>query len=204
MRWHGPFDSLEAAFATAVHLGTPSYPGGYCRCAEPRADTRANPRSAPLGGGTNGRQPDAVALVAPKGQSLWIPGLPATFATRGEREWKETIKRFGGSVVPDPAHDGMVMEFVLETLAPAGQPCDLDNLCEPVFSVLINELGWLTGKRPAMRWWVASMTTGSNAGLRVGTGRDPSLHRRWRAPAFEYVFRGPSQPTRRTGACLSN
>ena len=97
---------------------------------------------------------------------FWVSGIPATFATRRERPWKQALERSvlrpAGQVV-----DGLVLRFSLPTLAPHGQPLDIDNLCEPVFSVVINKLGWFGGKRPNLRWWHATKTCGQPSGLRL-------------------------------------
>jgi hypothetical protein len=77
----------------------------------------------------------------------WIAGRPAPFATAGERPWKDAL----AAQVPAPSGQspsGMVIEFTLENgLAWPGHP-DIANLCEPVFSAVINRLGWFGGSRP--------------------------------------------------------
>jgi hypothetical protein len=49
-----------------------------------------------------------------------------------------------------PSADGRFLELDF-AVAPAigyAEGADLDNLCEPVFSVLANRLGWFGGSRP--------------------------------------------------------
>lgn len=98
--------------------------------------------------------------------TLWIPGDPATFATRREGEWKavlaSTIPRSRGEQVA-----GLNMDFLVRNLAPGGHPLDVDNLCEPVFSVLVNQLGWFGGKRQNIRWWCARKARNGQSGLRL-------------------------------------
>lgn len=68
---------------------------------------------------------------------FWLPGRPATFATRGEKPWKEIIDE---AVPANRAAKvyGLDLQFFLQTLAPNRLYLDVDNLCEPVFSVLVN------------------------------------------------------------------
>jgi hypothetical protein len=87
---------------------------------------------------------------------IWVAGRPATFATKGEKPWKEVL----AAVVPPPGTSdtarGVRLEFVLPTLTPSGMPLDVDNLCEPVFSAVVNGLGWFGGQRNRIEWWEAS------------------------------------------------
>lgn len=44
---------------------------------------------------------------------------------------------------------------------------DLDNLCEPVFSVIANRLGWFGGSRPNVRSFRARKTLAESTGCRI-------------------------------------
>ncbi|VVB90323.1 Uncharacterised protein [uncultured archaeon] len=48
------------------------------------------------------------------------------------------------------------MDFHLESMKVNGMYFDIDNLCEPIFSVLINKKGWFGGKRPNLKWFRAT------------------------------------------------
>lgn len=101
-----------------------------------------------------------------EGHMFWVPGLPATFATKKEAPWKETLK----SSIPAPTDDtvnGITMNFMLPTLAPRNQPLDVDNLCEPVFSALVNKIGWFGKKRSNIKRWRASKSSGSPSGMEL-------------------------------------
>lgn len=87
---------------------------------------------------------------------IWVAGRPATFATAGEKPWKALL----AAAVPKPAGTnttrGVRLEFVLPTLAPNGMPLDVDNLCEPLFSAIVNGRGWFDGRRNKIEWWDAT------------------------------------------------
>lgn len=112
--------------------------------------------------------------------TFWVAGDPATFATPREQEWKETLARAlpagqGRGAV------GLALQFVLKDPAPRGYAVDLDNLCEPVFSVLVNRLGWFKGRRPDIRWWHAAKKTGEDCGVLItvieGGGSQHGYHK---------------------------
>jgi hypothetical protein len=97
-----------------------------------------------------------------------VPGIPATFATKGEIPWRKALECSICSI-PTLSNEnfGFDLKFILPTLAPNNQPLDIDNLCEPVFSVLINKLGWFGGKRPNIKWWRAMKICGQPSGLQL-------------------------------------
>ncbi|MBC2726966.1 hypothetical protein [Desulfosporosinus sp.] len=100
--------------------------------------------------------------------SIWVGGVPATYATKAERPWKDCLS---DTVTLTPqsevGYTGLDLRFILPTFAPKGHPLDVDNLCEPVFSVLIGKLGWFQGKRPNLRWWHATKAEGISYGVQI-------------------------------------
>lgn len=95
-------------------------------------------------------------------------GIPATFATKGEVPWKKALECSVYSIpIPSSENFGLNLKFILPTLAPNNHPLDIDNLCEPVFSVLVNKLGWFGGKRPNIKWWRAMKICGQPSGLQL-------------------------------------
>jgi len=134
-------------------------------------------------------------------KQFWVPGIPATFATRGERPWKDELIRS----IPTPSieekfnFNGLILEFVLPTLEPNNQPLDIDNLCEPAFSVLINELRWFGGRRPNLKWWHAIKVCGQPSGLRLSIEpATPSpMTCKYGSPFFDEIYEGllPSKAT---------
>ena len=99
-------------------------------------------------------------------KKLWISGVPATFATKGEQPWKEMLRE---SIEESAGeyYQGMKLKFILPTMAPNNNPLDLDNLCEPVFSVLINNRSYFGGKRSNVIWWQAEKMIGEPTGLEL-------------------------------------
>ncbi len=125
--------------------------------------------------------------------SYWIPGNPATFATAGEKLWKETLARHipvGRGIMVY----GLDMQFFLKSLSPRGHPLDVDNLCEPVFSVLINQLQWFNGKRGNIHWYCASKMHSPDSGLKLTLFTEPSIEINLGevklAPVFKQVYTG--------------
>ena len=127
-----------------------------------------------------------------------MPGIPATFATKGEKPWKEILKR---SIPTHPIErfSGLKLKFVLPTLAPNNQPLDIDNLCEPVFSVLINELGWFGGRRQNLKWWHTIKVCGQPSGLHLSIEQTapPEMTGEYGSPFFDEIYTGelPSKAT---------
>ncbi len=114
------------------------------------------------------------------GTSIWIPGTPAPFATHGEKPWKDELAQ----AVPDQPNAGMGLRlsFVLSDTSTWARKTDIDNLCEPVFSVVINKLGWFGGRRPNLEFFWAEKRYGEPVGLELSvlaklpTRDDLSLH----------------------------
>ena len=135
-----------------------------------------------------------------EGNSIWVSGVSATFATKGERPWKECIS---DTVTITPQNEvgytGLDLKFILPTFAPNGHPLDVDNLCEPVFSVLINKLGWFQRKRPNLRGWHATKAEGNSYGVQISAVEDVmvALEERLGKPIFDSIYTGnlPSKAT---------
>ncbi len=97
--------------------------------------------------------------------SIWIPGTPATFATSGEKQWKDQLAQ---SVPAQPdAGMGLKLSFVLSNESTWARKTDIDNLCEPVFSIVINRLGWFGGRRPNLEFFWAEKRYGEPTGLEL-------------------------------------
>jgi hypothetical protein len=129
---------------------------------------------------------------------FFIAGAPATFATKGEIPWRSALTRS----IEDPGDQdflGVRLSFTLPTLEPKGHPLDVDNLCEPVFSILINDRGFFKGRRPNLRWWQATKVRGEKCGVRVilEESRPPDLAYELGEPSFNQLYSGtlPSSAT---------
>lgn len=131
-------------------------------------------------------------------ETFWVDGIPATFATAKEGPWKLALENAVPAGVGRQAA-GLTLDFILPTLSPAGHPLDVDNLCEPVFSVFINKLGWFGGKRPNLMWWRATKACGDPSGVRLAVepGPRPDMNPEFGFAFFNAAFRGelPSSAT---------
>jgi len=115
---------------------------------------------------------------------VFVKGTPAPFANRGEREWKDRLR----DQVPRAGGSGNEKGLVLRFGYTGGG--DLDNLCDPVFSVVVNEKGWFGGRRSNMVWWQASKGLGpTGCGIKVST--DVSPEPLSGEEVFSGVYRGP-------------
>ncbi len=122
---------------------------------------------------------------------FWVPGVPATFATRNEVPWKDTLEES----LPRCSGEkfcGLKLNFTLLTQAPNKQPLDVDNLCEPVFSVFINRLGWFEGRRPNLKWWCAYKKAGHPSGLEllIEPNSAPEMIEEFGNPFFDETYAG--------------
>jgi hypothetical protein len=98
---------------------------------------------------------------------LFVIGKPASFATRGEQPWKQAIVASLGGLSPDVRAAFLELDFVVAPTAGYAEGADLDNLCEPVFSTLVNRLGWFGGRRPNVKAFRAQKAVGLPTGCRV-------------------------------------
>jgi len=121
---------------------------------------------------------------------MWIPGNPVTYSTSKEKEWKETIEQTLHDV-PIPVCDGVTMAFSLKSFSRNGHPFDLDNLCVPVFSVLVGSLGWFASNKQNIKWWRAYKKIDSNSGLTIWAGDQDGINDSKRAPDFYDEYIGP-------------
>ena len=104
---------------------------------------------------------------------VFVPGMPASFATSGERAWKDAITVQLRGTSPDARGRYLSLDFsVAPTIGyPAGP--DLDNLCEPDFSVVVNRLGWFSGSRPKVQGFRARKRVATPTGCRVRITEEP-------------------------------
>jgi hypothetical protein len=87
---------------------------------------------------------------------------------------------------------GVEMQFFLKDMAPWGHHLDVDNLCEPVFSVLVNRLQWFEGRRRNIRWWYASKKLSSESGLKLTLSAEPVWEQNLGlTPFFDHLYTGP-------------
>lgn len=101
-----------------------------------------------------------------------VLGAPASFATAGERPWKARLEEVLLGVVPEPGLRAVDLDFVVSPRV--GDPLgpDIDNLCEPVLSVLAGRLGWFGGSRTTIRLLRARKQVGPRTGCRITLTND--------------------------------
>ena len=124
-------------------------------------------------------------------ESFTVRGHPATFATRREAEWKESLR----NQVPRPSLEGrergLRLRFMLPTLAPHGHPLDVDNLCEPVIAVLVRHAKWFSGAKPNIQWWYASKEVAAEHGCEITISTESAPAMRPDAPDWSQTYAGP-------------
>src|SRR5205823_1441652 len=93
-----------------------------------------------------------------------VAGRPTPFAGgKNERRWKSALAEQSPRASLAPSANTVDVRFVLDP-ARDGAGCDLDNLLDPVLSVVINRLGWAGGRRPNLLGVSASKEFGSPTG----------------------------------------
>lgn len=98
---------------------------------------------------------------------IWVGGHPATFSTRKEKPWRESLASQLPLCETTGEEKGLIARFCLDAPAPQGQPLDVDNLMEPLLSVLVNGKGWFGGRRTALGWWRATKEESQRAGCEL-------------------------------------
>lgn len=122
--------------------------------------------------------------------SFRIHGVPATFATRREKEWKAQLLADAPQASGPGSERGLTLRFVLPTEAPNGMPLDVDNLAEPVFAILCGRLSWFGCARPQVWWWSATKEVGVNVGCEVVVSSAQSPEAPARSPDFCGIYEG--------------
>jgi hypothetical protein len=87
----------------------------------------------------------------------------------------------------------MLLDFRVQSEQRGGQLFDVDNMCEPVFSVVINQLGWLGGRRPNLRWFSAVRSVATTPGCAISIQEEPppKVRPEGRRLAFSETYTGP-------------
>ena len=134
---------------------------------------------------------------------FFIKGEPATFATKSEENWKQIL----ASAIPlcqgVNKYSGITLRFTLSSSTHNSQPFDLDNLVEPVFSVLIGEKGYFSGKRTNLLWWYAKKNIGTPAGVEIELSGGSPLIRIRGTEIFKGEYNG-ELPKSATSEALSS
>ena len=119
-----------------------------------------------------------------------INGIPGTYSTAKEVPWKEAISKQARKPTLKGKEIGIRLRFILPTLTPWGQPLDVDNLCEPVFAVLIDQIGWFKKSRANLEWWQATKEAGSIPGCRITIHTADSVILPQAEPDYDETYTG--------------
>jgi hypothetical protein len=98
---------------------------------------------------------------------IFVEGVPTGYSNANEQDWKQRLLNGIGSPSMGGNEFGVALHFGLPSLSVRGRPFDLDNLCEPVFSVLVNARRWFGGKRTNIRWWRATKCVSTQVGCSI-------------------------------------
>lgn len=118
------------------------------------------------------------------GQSWRVAGVPVPFAAGDpERLWRRALAAQlpVGDVAGMTDADEVSLSFSLGPSTQLGR--DLDNLIDPVLSVVCGQLGWFRARRPTLRRIAARKAPASETGLVLSNVADPH-------PPGDVHFRG--------------
>lgn len=103
---------------------------------------------------------------APRALTRWIvTGRPTPFAGgENERVWKAALAAAIPPVDLTLRPSGVRAHFAV---VPRHETPDLDNLMEPVLSVLVGTRGWFGGRRPSIEWFTATKQPSTSPGVMI-------------------------------------
>lgn len=102
-------------------------------------------------------------------QPTWVSGAPAGFSNgQPEVRWKQALEESLGARRTDGTERVVRLRFVLPAVAPGRPGADLDNLLDPVLSVIVGKLRWFGGRRLAIDGIDATKERGLETGCEIG------------------------------------
>jgi hypothetical protein len=130
----------------------------------------------------------------------WVPGTPITFAGgEPEKAWKQLVVAHVPGAPAETTETGLALEFAV----PNSRKQDLDNLAEPVVSVVVNRCGWFGGRRPNLQWLALCKTVARPLGCRISPlAKAPEHWTPARAPIVNEAYLG-SAPVSATSSDLA-
>jgi hypothetical protein len=103
-----------------------------------------------------------------------VRGVPVGYSSgAAERAWKIQIMSTVPAAPVTHAGHGLFADFRIAPPTAKSPGYDLDNLLDPVFSVVINSRGWFGGRRPNLRWVAARKETARETGVYLAVLTDP-------------------------------
>jgi hypothetical protein len=129
----------------------------------------------------------------------WVSGVPTSFGTSvAKDEWRSSVRRWSeGAKQPGPADTGIWFAFVL----PYGRRADVDNLCDPVWEVLIGKKHgssqWFGGRRTNLLWMASTKAYGERSGCTITTGPSvpDAVRTRFARVLLDDTYDGPQPRT---------
>jgi hypothetical protein len=123
---------------------------------------------------------------------VWVSGVPTGFANgTPEQRWKEALREALALHFVDDGARALRLHFVLPPAAPGRPGGDIDNLLDPVLSVLVGELKWFGGRRPSIGSIEAIKERGFEPGCELELLSEPPRSSAPPAPLFDAIFQGP-------------
>ena len=114
----------------------------------------------------------------------FVPGVAVPFAGQGpEQVWRAALVEHVRPAGSAPVHYGVSADFFLSP----GRDPDLDNLLAPLFSVVVNKLGWFAGRRPNN-----ALVPGDQGLCERWGARGPPADQSRRSPAAYAIKSGPT------------
>jgi hypothetical protein len=108
-----------------------------------------------------------------------------------EAAWKAQIMAAVPAAPAAHAGEGLTADFRIAQPTATSPGFDLDNLLDPVFSVVINGRGWFGGRRANLRWATAQKTVAIRTGLHLAVLENPP--RLWEQSGAEVGLDGVYQ-----------
>jgi hypothetical protein len=103
-----------------------------------------------------------------------VDGVPVGYSSgAAEVAWKAQIMAAVPAAPAAHAGEGLIADFRIAQPTATSPGFDLDNLLDPVFSVVINSRGWFGGRRVNLRWAAARKTVATSTGLHLAVLEDP-------------------------------
>lgn len=131
-------------------------------------------------------------MTSTEAASFFVNGEPSSFSTAREKPWRLKLEQ----QIPDSNKNGLekgiVLDYHLESMKVNGHYFDVDNLCEPVFSILINKKGWFKGKRPNIQWFRASKNKALKSGcfFKISDSIEPPISVNYKNLIYNKVYSG--------------
>lgn len=135
---------------------------------------------------------------------FFIKGEPATFATTSEKVWKQILDSDIPLCQGVNKYSGIALRFTLSSPTRNGHSFDLDNLVEPVFSVLIGKKRYFSGRRTNLLWWCAKKNIGTPAGVEIELSGGSPLIRIKGTEIFKGEYNGELPKSATSKAALSS